>query len=228
MKDDQPIGGCGRPKFGNTSMMRFFLAKSFFRIDADKDMIKRLQADSSLKQICRFSKVPKAATVSRYRKAFSRIDFASQIHYHLVRKYREGTVCEHISRDSTMIPAREKAKNRKKDVQEKPKRKRGRPKKTDPVIPKEPGVLEKQYSAKSSDGVKLLNQNCSWGGKKNSKGKIEYTRGYKLHLDTDDIGLIISALVTGANVHDSQVALPYRETHRKNCRSFIFSDGCSL
>ena len=51
LKDDQPIGGRGRPKFGNTSMMRFFLAKSLFRIDADKDMVKRLQADSSLKQI---------------------------------------------------------------------------------------------------------------------------------------------------------------------------------
>ena len=32
--------------------------------------------------------------------------------------------------------------------------------------------------------------------------------GYKLHLDTNDIGLPISALVTSASLHDSQAAIP--------------------
>ena len=32
--------------------------------------------------------------------------------------------------------------------------------------------------------------------------------GYKLHLDTNDIGLPISALVTSASLHDNQVAIP--------------------
>ena len=32
--------------------------------------------------------------------------------------------------------------------------------------------------------------------------------GYKLHLDTNDIGLLISALVTSASLHDSQVSIP--------------------
>lgn len=32
--------------------------------------------------------------------------------------------------------------------------------------------------------------------------------GYKLHLDTNDIGLPISALITSGSLHDSQVAIP--------------------
>ena len=32
--------------------------------------------------------------------------------------------------------------------------------------------------------------------------------GYKLHLDTNDIGLPIRAVVTSASLHDSQVAIP--------------------
>jgi hypothetical protein len=32
--------------------------------------------------------------------------------------------------------------------------------------------------------------------------------GYKLHLDTNDTGLPISALVTSASLHDSQAPIP--------------------
>ncbi len=32
--------------------------------------------------------------------------------------------------------------------------------------------------------------------------------GHKLHLDVTDNGIPVSAIVTGANVHDSQVAIP--------------------
>lgn len=35
-----------------------------------------------------------------------------------------------------------------------------------------------------------------------------YWNGYKLHLDTIDGGIPVSAIVTSASVHDSQVALP--------------------
>ena len=35
-----------------------------------------------------------------------------------------------------------------------------------------------------------------------------YWNGYKLHLDTIDGGIPVSAIVTSASVHDSQVAIP--------------------
>jgi hypothetical protein len=49
---------------------------------------------------------------------------------------------------------------------------------------------------------------CNRGQKKNSQGNIETWIGYKLHLDSADYGLPISAILTSASVHDSQVAIP--------------------
>ena len=53
-----------------------------------------------------------------------------------------------------------------------------------------------------------LPKNCSIGVKTNSKGYQQYWRGYKLHLDVADGQIPISAVLTGASVHDSQVAIP--------------------
>jgi hypothetical protein len=49
---------------------------------------------------------------------------------------------------------------------------------------------------------------CDIGAKKNSQGNERYWRGYKLHLDVADGQLPISAVLTSASVHDSQVAIP--------------------
>jgi hypothetical protein len=44
--------------------------------------------------------------------------------------------------------------------------------------------------------------------KKNAKGYAETWNGFKLHVDINDIGLPLSAVLTSASVHDSQVAIP--------------------
>jgi hypothetical protein len=56
--------------------------------------------------------------------------------------------------------------------------------------------------------LKELPRNCSIGVKTSSKGHQQYWRGYKLHLDVADGQIPISAVLTGASVHDSQVAIP--------------------
>ena len=53
-----------------------------------------------------------------------------------------------------------------------------------------------------------LSRRCDIGAKVNSQGNIYYWRGYKLHLDTADGQIPISAVLTSASVHDSQVAIP--------------------
>ena len=53
-----------------------------------------------------------------------------------------------------------------------------------------------------------LPRSCSLGVKKSSKGHLSYWRGYKLHLDVADGDIPISALLTNANLHDSQAAVP--------------------
>src|SRR6187402_1053619 len=49
---------------------------------------------------------------------------------------------------------------------------------------------------------------CDIGAKVNSQGNMDCWRGYKLHLDTADGQIPISAVITSASVHDSQVAIP--------------------
>jgi hypothetical protein len=53
-----------------------------------------------------------------------------------------------------------------------------------------------------------LPQTCDVGAKKNSKGHAEHWIGYKLHLDSADGCIPISAILTSASVHDSQLAIP--------------------
>jgi hypothetical protein len=60
----------------------------------------------------------------------------------------------------------------------------------------------------AQEAIKELPMVCDRGTKKNAKGYSTSWNGYKLHLDINDIGLPISALVTSASLHDSQVAVP--------------------
>jgi hypothetical protein len=53
-----------------------------------------------------------------------------------------------------------------------------------------------------------LPRNCSLGVKTNEGGNQQYWRGYKLHLDVADGQIPISAILTAASLHDSQVAIP--------------------
>jgi hypothetical protein len=53
-----------------------------------------------------------------------------------------------------------------------------------------------------------LPRRCDMGAKTNSQGHQQYWRGYKLHLDVADGQIPISAVLTSASVHDSQVAIP--------------------
>ena len=49
---------------------------------------------------------------------------------------------------------------------------------------------------------------CDTGCKKDSKGNPNYWIGYKLHVDVDDNGIPLTAILTSASLHDSQVAIP--------------------
>ena len=75
---------------------------------------------------------------------------------------------------------------------------------------------------KPGKALRELDTQCAWGCKKNSQGNVSFWKGYKLHLDVSDLGIPITATVTGANVHDSQVAIPMEKlTERKV--TFLYS-----
>jgi len=136
----------------------------------------------------------------------------------MIRNYHSDKITGHISRDSTAIKAREKPVNRKKDASIiKPKQKRGRPGKENICIkPAKTKRLARQISQSSAKSLKELDKKCSWGCKKNSQGNISFWKGYKLHLDVTDFGIPVTAVVTGANVHDSQIAIPMEKLAERN------------
>ncbi len=68
--------------------------------------------------------------------------------------------------------------------------------------------IEEQRRQRVPDMLSELPRHCSLGVKKSSKGHLSYWRGYKLHLDVADGQIPISAVLTGACLHDSQVAIP--------------------
>jgi len=68
--------------------------------------------------------------------------------------------------------------------------------------------LHQQRSMKLPAMLKDLPTHCSLGVKTSNDGHKKYWRGYKLHLDVADGQVPISAVVTAAALHDSQVAIP--------------------
>lgn len=211
---EKSYGGKGRRPCENTPIIRAFLAKSFFQFETTSELRNQLRNDSSLRKICGFSSIPSEATFSRRLKVFSKHHLLEQTLYKMVKEYHSGMIVGHISRDSTAIAARENPVNKRKEVV-KLKRKPGRPKKGE-VRPKVPKRLDRQFPMKSGKGFNELNTDCAWGCKKNSQGKVQTWKGYKLHLDVTDMGIPVAAFVTGANVHDSQVSLPLEKLTERN------------
>ena len=123
----------------------------------------------------------------------------------------------HNSRDSTAIEARERPQAKAKDQatqnsdgtgQELEPKKKGRRKKGQERAKPEPTRIERQKTMTLEEMLADLPAAGDKGAKKDSKGNTMYWTGYKLHLDTIDGGIPVSAIVTSASVHDSQVAIP--------------------
>jgi transposase len=208
----------GRIPYEDQPFMRSFLARNIYQFGTNRRLRNRLVNDSNLRAICGFSNsIPSEATFSRRMKKFCSKPLMTETLNNLVAKYQKDHLVGHINRDSTAIPARETPINKKNDVaiQKKSKRKRGRPRKGEVVPLKEPTVIEQQINRSARNSLSKLEKDCSWGCKKNSQGKVSWWKGYKLHLDVTDTGLPVTAIVTSANVHDSQVAIPMEKLTEK-------------
>ena len=204
----RPAARTGRPPYPYYPFVRSMLAKSFLGIEKTSSFIQRLKSDPNLRLLCGFNKVPDESTFSRTFAHLAKEGIWGFALDGLVKEAHAGKIVFHVNRDSTMIPAREKVAHKEPEKDKKPEKKRGRPRKGTVKAPKEPTPLEKQAQEDAAVSLGKLTKNCAFGCKKNSQGNIETTKGYKLHLDVSDTGFPLSAVITGANVHDSQVAIP--------------------
>ena len=200
-------------------MARAFIAKSVYNLQTTRDLIDRLKIDRTLRVLCGWryaNTIPSESKFSRVFDELSELRIAQKTHEQFIKEYLSDTLFMYNASDATAISLREKPTKKPKE-EPKTKRKPGRPKKGEKVEPKKPKILEQQKDMNETEKMlSLLSTKCSVGIKKNSKGNTEKWIGGKLHISAVDGDIPVTAIYTGASVHDSSVALPLiKETSRK-------------
>jgi Transposase DDE domain/Transposase domain (DUF772) len=219
-------GWIGRPSKDRYAMACAFVAKAVYGFTHTRQLLERLTQDAQLRQICGWKAtqpMPHESTFSRAFDEFARMELPQFVHEALIRETQGDRLIGHIARDSTAIEAREHfpeteqpqpsqvvvapvaAKPNKKGSRGPQKRWKGG-KRRRPLNPET--RLHRQRTMGLREMLDDLPRDCSIGTKTNSQGQKQSWRGYKLHLDVADGQIPISAVLTGAKVHDSQVAIP--------------------
>jgi hypothetical protein len=204
----RPYAGTGRKPYQYLPFLRSQWAKNYFQIATTTMLIERLKADPNLRLLCGFNKIPGQASFSRAYSFLAAADIQPGMLERFARETFKDKIVYHVSRDSTAINARETVQKEKGKSDVKQPKKRGRPPKNEEKQERPPSEIELQIEAAPDASLKKLDTECSFGCKKNSQGNVSFWRGYKLHLDVSDTGFPITACVTGANVHDSRLAIP--------------------
>lgn len=215
----------GRPPKSRRGIFNAFVAKTFLKMPTTLHLVERLQSDHHLRLICGFEtrgQVPSESVFSRVFAEFAKTQLPQSVHSTLITSCCAGEISGHISRDSTAVEAREKPEKKTKptEQQAQPKRRKGRPRKGEPQKLKEPSRVQKQLKMTLEEMLKDLPMACNCGSKKNSQGFTETWIGYKLHIDTADGGIPVSAILTSASLHDSQVAIPLTTITAKRVQNF--------
>ncbi len=203
--------GFGRKRKNRINIAKAFVAKSVYHFETTDILIEYLKGCKNIRRLCGWEiagEIPSKATFSRAFSEFSRNSLTQKIHEAMVKKHCGTKLAGHISRDSTAIESREKPMKRKKDIAPANRRKRGRPRKGEVTPPKPKKRIELQAERSLEENLKDLPSACNVGTKKNSKGYKDTWIGYKLHLDCIDGDIPVSAILTSAALHDSQVAIP--------------------
>jgi hypothetical protein len=202
--------GFGRKLKSRLKMAKAFVAKAVYNFDTTDILIEYLEKCKNIRRLCGWEhayEVPSPATFSRAFTAFATNNLPQKIHAAMVTKHCGPKLAGHISRDATAIEAREKP-IKAETAEAKPKGKRGRPRKGEAPSPKPPKRVELQAMRSLEYNLMDVPNHCNVGTKRNSKGYKETWIGYKLHLDCIDGDIPISAILSSASLHDSQVAIP--------------------
>jgi transposase len=203
-------GWRGRPAEHRFALATAFLAKAIYGLLTTRQLIDQLRREPQLRCLCGWSspqQIPHEATFSRAFAEFAHTELPQRLHEAVIQHTQQGRLIGHISRDSTAIEARERYPDNPQPLPQKKRYKKGpKPKRGTPRSPR--NHIEEQRLMSTAAILAELPRDCSLGVKKSSKGHLSYWRGYKLHLDVADGDIPVTALLTGANLHDSQTAVP--------------------
>lgn len=199
------------PPKDREEVARAFIAKSVYNMQTTRDLIDRLHIDKTLRILCgwRYKEdIPSEAKFSRVFKELSELKIAEKTHEKFVKEYLSDKLFFYNATDATKIPLRQKAV-KKEETEPRVKYKPGRPKKGETREAIRPKILTQQNEMQSvEEMLTLVSTDCGVGIKQNSKGNREVWIGGKLHISAVDGDIPITAFYSGANVHDSSVALP--------------------
>ncbi len=223
--------GVGRPPHDRSALASAFVAKAVLGLTTTEALTERLQMDRALRRICGFSmwkRLPAPSTFSRAFDEFAQAKLAQRVHEALVKAHLGQALIGHISRDGTAIAARERPA-RKEKTQPAAQAKRGRPRKDEVRAPKLK-TIARQLGQSLTEILAALPKACDRGSKCNAQGYKINWNGYKLHLDTADCGVVVSAVLTSASVHDSQTAAPLAQMTQAqvtHCYDLMDAGHCS-
>lgn len=225
--------GVGRPPCERGWLANAFVAKAVLGLTTTAGLIERLTIDRALRRICGFplcKKLPSEATFSRAFDEFAQGRLAERVHEALIQEHLGNELIGHLSRDGTAIPARERPARRGRadpapelpavqadwmpapetvqTTPPAPATQRGRPRRGDVRTPAKESPIRRQRRLPLAQMLAEIPTACDRGTKCNAQGYKVSWNGYKLHLDTADCGVPISALLSSASMHDSRAAIP--------------------
>jgi hypothetical protein len=227
--------GVGRPPVERAWLANAFVAKAVLNLPTTVGLLDRLANDRSLRRICgfcRYKRLPSEATFSRAFDEFAQSRLAERVHEGLIKSQLGDALIGHISRDGTAIAARERAARPGKheaarqvesqgdliplealkpepiDTTTSATKKRGRPRKGEVRAPAKESAIGRQRKQTLSEMKREIPSVCDRGTKCNAQGYKVSWNGYKLHIDTADCGVPISAMLSSASMHDSRAAIP--------------------
>ena len=229
--------GLGRPPFDRAWLANAFVAKAVLGLTTTVGLLHRLMNDRALRRICGFplyKTLPSEATFSRAFDEFAGGSLGQRMHEALIKEHLGNQLIGHLSRDGTAIEARERPTGKGLPAEKvnataqptlwataespatttstpappAPARKRGRPRRGEarPAAKKSP--IKRQRGQTLTQILQEMPTACDRGTQCHAQGYKNRWTGYKLHLDTADWSVPISALLSRASMHDRLAAIP--------------------
>jgi hypothetical protein len=196
----------GRPREDRSALAAAFIAKAVFNFTTTRHLMEELRNNAQLRRLCGWSQrseLPHESTFSRAFAEFASTELPQKLHEAVIRSTQKDRLIGHISRDSTAIVGRERFP----DAPRGPRKKKRGPKPKRAKAVERGTLIERQRHMTLPAMLTGLSRQCAIGVKKSGDG-VEYWRGFKLHTDVADGQIPISAILTGANVSDVNVAIP--------------------
>jgi hypothetical protein len=203
--------GIGCPARERAWLVHAFIAKEVYQFPTREALVEALRARPTLRRLWGWETVDEIPSLSTFCRAFAQFsadELPQRIQEALIKQHCGPKLVGHVSRDATAIKVPERpAPKAPRNVATTERRKVGRPKKGQEPPKAPPTRLQLQPGRTLTENLADLPRACDSGCKKGSQGQPEYGQAYKLHLDVIDGDIPISAILTSASTHDSQVAI---------------------